>query len=237
MRKDLSLGIVSQHVLTRKAVSVLLASSENLRVTVDVDSALESVELLQKAQLDILLLDILDPSSGLESVSRLRSLLPEIKLLLLSDPLDEEFQVRAIRAGAHGCVSKRAEPSVLEKALRLVAKGELWVSHQVAAQIIGKLMVGQQAEDGNAGDVSQREWEILALVARGYRNKEIASRLFISENTIKSHLATIYRKLHVNTRLEAALHYFHETTQTGNRPAVPFPASAESPPVLSRIET
>lgn len=225
-RKELSVGMVSPHILIRKALSAHLACSEDLRVTLDVDSALESFELIQKVQPDILLLDILNPARDLEAVSRLRTLLPEIKVLLLSDATDEEFQVRAIRAGAQGCVSKRADLAVLEKALRLVATGEFWISHQVASRIIGKLMVGQNAEDESADDLSQREWEILALVAHGYRNKEIASRLFISENTIKSHLGTIYRKLHVGTRLEAALHYFHEATQTGNRPAILFPLSA-----------
>lgn len=225
-RKELCVGMVSPHVVIRKALSALLSCAEDLRVTLDVDSALESLELIQKAQPEILLLDILDHARDLETVSRLRTLLPETKVLLLSDSTDEEFQVRAIRAGAQGCVSKRAELAVLERALRLVGNGEFWVSHQVAARIIGKLMVGQHAEDESAGDLSQREWEILALVAQGYRNKEIASRLFISENTIKSHLGTIYRKLHVSTRLEAALHYFHDATRTGNRPAILFPLAA-----------
>ncbi len=206
----MDLGVVSPQVLTRKALCALLAPMDSFRVTLDVEGAIENFDLIQKARPDILLLDILSPASDLQVISRIRSLLPSTKVLLLSDGTDEEFQVRAIRAGAQGCVSRSSEPEVLEKALRLVGQGEIWVSHQAAARIIGKLLRSHDHEDGDNSLLTHREWEILEQVANGFRNKEIASRLFVSENTVKTHLYTIYRKLQVSTRLGAALHYFQQ---------------------------
>jgi DNA-binding NarL/FixJ family response regulator len=98
----MNLGVVSPHVLTRKGLCALLAPMQDFQVTLDVDSAVESFELIKKTRLDILLLDILTPATDLEVVSQLRDSIPEVRVLLLLDGSDEEFQVRAIRTGARG---------------------------------------------------------------------------------------------------------------------------------------
>ncbi len=235
-----NIGVVSPWTLTRKGLCALLAPIKEARVVLDVDSALENFELIQKSRPDILLLDILSPASDLEIVSQVRKLFPETRIILLVDDADEEFQLRAIRAGARGCVSKRSEPQVLVKSLKVVGQGEIWVSHHMASRIIGEFMRFQDAGQAEPSDLTQREWEILALVANGCRNKEIASRLFISENTIKTHLYAIYKKLQVSNRLGAALYYFHQARQEGDRLSGvtrssamrspdPGPASAHSP--------
>jgi DNA-binding NarL/FixJ family response regulator len=211
--RDMDLGVVSPHVLTRKALCALLAPLDGLRVAMDVDNALDNFQLIGKIRPDVILLDILSPAHDLEFISRMRSLFPEVKVLVLSDGADEEFQVRAIEAGAHGCVSKRSEPAVLENAVRLVGQGETWATRQANARPAGKSARWQVRKQRNAADLTQREWEVLALVAGGCRNKEIAARLLVSENTVKTHLYTIYRKLQVGTRLRAALRYFQQAKQ------------------------
>ena len=209
----MNIGVASPWVLTRKALCFMLARTKDLRVAFGIDNALRHFELIQQTRPDVLLIETAHPASDLESVSKLRKLFPQMKILLLSETTEEEFELRAIKAGAWGCVSKQSEPPALEKALRAVAKGEIWVSHHLATLIIRKSMHPKEHPEENPEELTQREWEILALVSSGYQNKEIASRLFISSHTIKAHLSSIYRKLQVRTRLGAALHYFQQAKQ------------------------
>ncbi len=228
----MNIGVVSPHVLTRKALCALLAPTNDLRVVIDVDDALADFELIRKSRPDILIIEILSPTTDLAAVSRLREHIPDTKFLLVSDAADEEFQIRAIRAGAQGCVSKRSEPFVLERALKIVGQGEIWLGHQVVTRLIGRLMKSQDRDEQVPGGLTQREWEILALVANGYRNKEIAGRLFVSENTVKTHLYTIYRKLQVSTRLGAALHYF-QRVKDGHGPGAAVKVAGSGAPYSS----
>jgi DNA-binding NarL/FixJ family response regulator len=205
--------LASPLVLLRKALAVLLDDFKDCRVVLDVDSVFDSFEQVEKALADILVLDSLDPAHDLEQLPRVRKLFPEAKILLLTDGDDEEFQVRAVKCGARGCLSKRSEPTILERALRAVGqRGEVWVSHQTTARIIGKFMQTHTPQDHSP----ELEWQILAMVAKGAHNKEIAARLFISENTIKTHLYTVYKKLGVTSRLGAAMYYFQQAKPKGS---------------------
>jgi len=148
------------------------------------------------------------------------------------DGAGETFEIRALKAGAWGCVSMTASPEILTKALKDVGDGEMWVSRRLATRILGNVVRWHEAAASDMTGLTPREWEILAHVAHGYRNKEIASRLIVSENTIKAHLAAIFRKLQVDTRLGAALHYFHQTAQKEHRPEARLPASVGKPRFL-----
>jgi DNA-binding NarL/FixJ family response regulator len=115
-----------------------------------------------------------------------------------------------------------------------VKRGEVWISHRASSQLLKKLVRRDRQEE--IGDLTRREWEILVLVAAGKRNKEIASRLCVSENTVKTHLYAIYRKLHASTRMEAALFFF----QHANRQPVPSNAqpiaNPDEPPLTSETK-
>jgi len=215
------LSVISPLALTRKTLCAWLAAAKNLSVVLDVDSALDSLDLIRQSRPDILILDVLNPTLDLEIVARMAKLFPQLKMLLLSDGSEEHFEhfeLQAVRAGAQGCVSKRSDPKVLEEALRVVGTGEIWMSHRVAARIIGQFRRWQPPPDGQpSSELTKREKEILTLLADGYHNKEIASRLVVSENTVKTHVNTIYRKLGVNTRVGAALKYFAEADQERKR--------------------
>jgi DNA-binding NarL/FixJ family response regulator len=103
----------------------------------------------------------------------------------------------------------------LEEALRVVRQGEVWVSQQASSQLVKKLVHRGGQKENEIEELTRREWETLALVAAGNRNKEIANRLCVSENTVKAHLYAIYRKLHVSTRMGAALFFFQYSSQPG----------------------
>jgi len=214
---SMKLGVISPYVLTRKALCALMATFKEFQVAFDVDSALESFDLIQKVRPEILLLDSASLASDFEAVSRIQKLIPDTKFILLTEELDEDFQLRAIKAGVQGCVSKRADPQILLKALKAVSQGEIWASHRMATRIIGEFMRWRQPEEAESKELTRREWEILGLVANGFRNKEISSRLCISDNTVKTHLYAIYKKLQVGNRLGAALYYFHQAKQAGDK--------------------
>jgi DNA-binding NarL/FixJ family response regulator len=128
--------------------------------------------------------------------------------VLLTRGGDEDHEARAIRLGARGCVSKASDPLVLERALRAVATGELWIGHQAATRIISGLLSRESPDEETAARLTRRELDVLALVAEGYQNKEIASRLCVSDHTVKTHLVSVYKKLKVAGRFAAAMCYF-----------------------------
>jgi DNA-binding NarL/FixJ family response regulator len=207
----MKLAIVSPLSISRKALCALLAPVPQLNVVIDVDNPLENFENIQKTAPSVLLFDTLNPAADLEIIVRTQKLLPQVKILVLAARVDEDLELRAIKAGARGCISKGSDPQLLAKALTLVDRGEVWISHRMASRIIGEFVEsGKKASEGTrSGELSRREWEILALVAQGFRNKEIARRLFICESTTKTHLYAIYKKLEISSRLEAIIYYFH----------------------------
>jgi DNA-binding NarL/FixJ family response regulator len=176
----------------------------------------KDVEVLRKAQPEVLLLHANGGDSDFEIVSRLRDFAPEIKVLLLMDATDEEKEFQAIRAGSCGCISIASDLDNLMKVLSAIRKGEIWVSRLVASRLISKLSEAQDSPNTNG--LMPVEWKVLGLLASGTRNKEIANRLSVSEKTVKTHLDTIYRKINVDCRLAATLYYFHHVKSDGKYP-------------------
>src|SRR5205823_5043339 len=136
----------------------------------------------------IILIDVVNPVADLEVCSRLRRDCPNARVLYMLDHDDDDFQVRAMKDGACGCVSARSEPEALLHALEVLARDELWIDPRAAARIISQLVRPGVAEEKNTAPLTRREQEILALVAGGFHNKEIANRLYVSDNTVKTHL-------------------------------------------------
>ncbi len=222
----MNLGIVDRRALVRQALSSLFATTKKHRIVLSVASVHPSLETIRKANPDVMLLSARDQTEILVDIVELAKLLPSLKVLLLCDHLDEEFQFQAMRAGAWGAVPASADLQMIEKALDVLARGEFWVSRSLASRLLGKVLQAHDSEDSE--DLTPREWEILTLLASGARSKEIGSQLSVSESTVKSHLAAIYRKLRVNTRVEAALRYFEHLQ--GRSPGIEPPSTAPARP-------
>jgi DNA-binding NarL/FixJ family response regulator len=231
----MDVALVSSRRLIRKGLCTLLAQTDSIRVVADVDNDVENFDLFRKTRPQILLIDSTHPANDLETLSRLRVLFPETKLVLLIEAPNEDFEFHAIKAGARGCVPKAADPQALERALQVVSRGEIWVSQRLATRMIEHVVHGGEAESPSSNGLTDREWQVLAFVAHGQRNKEIADQLCVSENTVKTHLAAIYKKLRVATRLEAALHFFHDSSRNGHTPSPQ--ARAPKPADRSRLKT
>jgi len=202
------LGVISRLSLPRKGLCALLTSSKRCSVVLELPGIPEDMEVIRQARPEVLLYHADGDAGDFEVVSRLCSLTPEIKVLLLLDSADEEMELQAIRAGSCGCVSNASDLNNLLKALGVVGRGELWVSRRAASQLIRNLALAETPENSASNGLTPREWKVLGLLASGTRNKEIANRLSLSENTVKTHLYAIYRKIDVDSRLAATLYYF-----------------------------
>jgi DNA-binding NarL/FixJ family response regulator len=203
--------VVSPRLLLRRALCNLLQSSRDFQVTVDVDRVYDGAELPEGGRAAVFLLDAEGLPEHLQILARIGQRCPRAKVLLLSDEVDDDFEVNAIRAGAAGILSIRSDPQTLGNALRAVEAGEIWIGHRAAARLIGGFIRGELASQKHTQrQLTEREREVLGLVAAGLRNKEIAVRLSVSESTVKTHLLTIYRKLEVSGRLAAAMEFFQQ---------------------------
>jgi DNA-binding NarL/FixJ family response regulator len=158
---------------------------------------------------DVVLMDIHLPDlSGIECVRRLRETLPQIRILMLTVYADSENIFRALQAGASGYLLKRTTPSELFEAIQQVLHGGAPMSGEVARKVIEtfRQQPGPRSPGPNP-ELTPREHEVLEQLAQGYSDKEIASRLKVSFDTVRSHLKHIYEKLHVRSRTEAAMKY------------------------------
>jgi two-component system response regulator NreC len=188
--------IVDDHALVRTGISLLLQNEADLEPVGEAGSASEALRLARELAPDIVLLDVTLPGgSGLDSISPLLEVAPNAKVLMLSMHEDPTYVRAALEAGASGYVVKDAAFQELIDAIRRVAAGESYVAPSLGA----KLAVSR-ASTGEDDDLSEREREVLVLLARGYTNQEIASRLFVSVRTVESHRAHILTKLRLSTR-------------------------------------
>lgn len=207
---SLAVGIISNQKLIRKALACLLltfSTSYNLCIASDVDTVEQIAESLDSAKLDVLLIDVDGTDDPLKCIRRVRELSPSTKTLLLTRQSGEKFSIEVVRNGGWGLVTKQADPEVLRQAIQKVVDGEMWFSHGTMSMALQAFSNHGPSMNSPLDRLAPREAEVLTLLARGCQNKEIASRLFLSESTVRTYIKAVYRKLGVNSRLEAALIY------------------------------
>ncbi len=207
MEEPIKVLVVDDHALFRRALIALLSSDKQLRVVGEVSNGERAIQVTEELSPNIILMDIQMPGcGGLEATRRIREkgFSGGILMLTVSDKDDDLFA--AIKAGANGYLLKNAEPEELIYAIAHVARGEAIISPVMATKLLGEFTsLAQKKAQRIAQEtaLSPREEEILKLVAGGASNKEIASTLFISENTVKTHLRNIMGKLHLKNRYQA----------------------------------
>ena len=199
----MKLGIISPRILIRRALSTFLASTGAALVVMEGNDLRESLEEVRRSGAEMLIVDL--GGLGLESLPDLKPLELSSKVVALMDNLDKASYAQAFQHGIWGCISTRQSPTVFQKAIDSVGRGERWMPQQV----FPKDLV-DNPEDGVEvpEELTPREWEVLGLMANGFRNKEISARLNISEETAKSHVKSIYRKLKIKGRRDAIFRYF-----------------------------
>ena len=196
--------LVDDHPLFRCGIAAVLAGRGSLEVVGEAADGMEAIEKAKELIPDVVVMDLQMPNcDGVEASEVLRRELPEINILVLTVSDKEADLFAAVKAGAKGYLLKDAEPDELAQAIIHIARGGVLVSSSMAEKLLTEFKTGEGYREAASG-LSQREGEVLQLVAKGASNKEIAHSLFISENTVKTHLRNIMDKLHLSNRSQAA---------------------------------
>ena len=198
--------VVDDHEVVRDGISVMMGRQQDFAVVGEASNGLEAVAKAQDLHPDIVLMDLRMPQlNGVEAMRRIRAENSEIKFIVLTTYDSDEYIFDAIEAGAKGYLLKDASREELSQAVRAVYRGESLIEPGVAAKILDRLaqLSRRSNEPSIAELLSDRETEVLQLMASGSPNKAIATALSISESTVKTHVANIFQKLEVNQRTEA----------------------------------
>jgi DNA-binding NarL/FixJ family response regulator len=204
--RKLRIVIVDDHTLFREGLRNILDMEDDIEVVADVESAEDIVELVWRARPDVLLLDIRMPSgNGLDAVPAVLRISPSTNVLVLTASDEREEHVRAFKLGAKGVILKDSARQTLMQAIRSVHRGETWVDSRMSGVLVEELSHGGSDTDRPGSrlenGLTERELEIVRLVASGYKNKEVGATLTISERTVKTHLTNIFQKLGVRDRV------------------------------------
>src|SRR6476646_5399048 len=220
--------IADDHPIVRDGLKKLLQLEDDFEVVGEASDGREVLEKVRELDPDVLLLDLRMPNlDGLATLQALQQVNKRTRVIILTASEDKNEFVQAMKLGCSGIVLKQTAPDLIVKSIRKVHAGEIWLdSHTTAAvmrqfaapgDVIGGTGAGKTRE---RSPLSQREREIVGLVAQGYKNKEMAEKMFISEQTVKNHLHNIFDKLGVSDRLELALYAIHKGLHLNGEPAL-----------------
>lgn len=199
--------IADDHAVVRQGLRMFLELQEDIEVVgeaADGEQALAAVAALLP---DVVLMDLVMPRlDGVAAIERLRALAPATRAIVLTSFLDEDKVLPAVRAGAAGYLLKDVDPAELVRAIRMVDGGEALLHPAVAARVLRELAGDEDARAKRHEQLTAREREVLALLARGRANKAIAFELGVAEKTVKTHVGNILGKLGLSDRTQAALY-------------------------------
>jgi NarL family two-component system response regulator LiaR len=194
--------IADDHSVVRQGLQMFLGLDEALEVVGEAANGEEAVRLARELKPDVVLMDLLMPvMDGVTATAAIRRELPDTEVVALTSVLEDQMISEAIRAGAIGYLLKDTQADELSRAIKAAAAGQVQLSPQVATRLMRELRVADKPEK-----LTDREVEVLQLLARGKSNKEIAAALFIGEKTVKTHVSNILSKLGVSSRTQAALY-------------------------------
>jgi len=194
--KPINVLIVDDHPVVRLGLRTMLESEENIAVTGVTGSAKEALLEVARFQPDVVLMDLRMPEmEGADAIAELRRIHPDIRILVLTNYEEDEYIFRALQAGAMGYLLKSTPQEEIVQAVEMVHQNKRCIPPNIAKRLFET--IGRE-------ELSQRELEVLKLVASGLTNKEIAQRLFISDKTARNHVASCLVKLNANDRTEAA---------------------------------
>jgi DNA-binding NarL/FixJ family response regulator len=203
---SISIAIVEDEARIRAQLLTVIDEAPGFKCLGAFNSGEQGLREIPRCLPDVVLMDInLPKMSGVECTFRLKKLVPQLQIIMLTVYDDGEQIFNALKMGASGYLLKRTPPDEILKAVADVYRGGAPMSGYVARQVVQSFVKQTNSE---VPDLSPRESEVLALVAKGYINKEIADQLSLSLETVRSYLKSIYDKLHVRSRTEAAMKFF-----------------------------
>jgi DNA-binding NarL/FixJ family response regulator len=223
--RKIRIVIADDHPIFRDGLCRLLALEPDFEVVAQAQDGRQVLDVLQQHEPDILLLDLKMPGlDGLATLQRLQTSKHETRVIVLTASEDKNEFVQAMKLGTAGIVLKQSATDLLITSIRKVNAGEIWLDSDTTAAVMRQFATGTDeapaagtpaSSSRERSRLSQREREIVALVAQGFKNKEIAEKMFISEQTVKNHLHNIFDKLGVSDRLELALYAIYNNLHIG----------------------
>ncbi len=208
--------LVEDHRVVRAGVRMLVQSREGMTIVGEAGNRSEAVAIAGSEQPDVILLDLdLGDESGLDLIHDLLEAASRARVIILTGTRDPEEHHRALRLGAMGVVNKEKAPEVLLAAIEKVHAGEAWLDPLLTARLLGEVAKAGKPkkpdpEAARIATLTDREREVVGLIAEGLKNKQIAERLFISEWTVRHHITSIFSKLEVSDRVELIMFAYRQ---------------------------
>ncbi|GAA1960980.1 response regulator transcription factor [Catenulispora subtropica] len=218
MSEAIRVLIADDHTLLRRGLAVVLDTEDDIEVVGEASDGAEAVVKAEELAPDVVILDVRMPDTdGLAACAAIKRSVPDAKVIMLTSSDEEADLYEAVKSGASGYLLKSVLPHTIPDALRAVQRGESQVSPSMAAKLLtGFAALARGAEAPSAPvpaaapKLTDREMEVLKLVATGRNNREIAKELFITENTVKNHVRNILEKLQLHSRMEAVVYAVRE---------------------------
>jgi DNA-binding NarL/FixJ family response regulator len=215
-RDPIRVLVVDDHALFRRGLEIVLAQESDIEVVGEAGDGEQGVERAAQLLPDVVLLDVRMPKgTGIEACAAIKDVAPSARIIMLTISDEEADLYEAIKAGATGYLLKEIPIEELAEAVRAVHDGQSLISPSMASKLLTEFALMAKRTDDRRNQVpaprlTERELEVLKLVARGLNNRDIAKELFISENTVKNHIRNILEKLQLHSRMEAVVYAVRE---------------------------
>jgi len=207
MDEPIALLLVDDHDVVRQGLRFFFEAQPHFTVVGEAESGEAAVKLIEAHIPDVVLMDLIMPGmDGVEATRQVKKISPRTQVVVLTSYHEDEHIFPALQAGAISYILKDSKMEELVAAVERAARGEVTLHPQVAARIIQELHGAKQEEINPFTELTQREMEVLKLIAQGLSNSEIAGQLVISEHTVKGHVSNILSKLHLTDRTQAAVY-------------------------------
>ncbi len=210
MKAPIRVLITDDHTIVRKGLTELLATERDMKVVGEARDGQEALEKAGSLKPDVVLMDLVMPRmDGIEATRKITEAHPEVKVLVLTSFAADDKVFPAVKAGALGYLLKDSRPEELVEAIHRVHRGEPSLEPDIARKVLQELSHPGKKKP-TSDPLTERELEVLRLVSQGLSNKEIASKIFITEYTVRTHVSNILSKLHLASRTQAALYAVRE---------------------------
>lgn len=208
MDRDIKVLLVDDHEMVRIGLAAVLGTEDGIEVVGEANNGEEGIRLAQEYKPDVVLMDlVMEGMDGIETTRKLLQLYPECKVIVLTSFLDDEKMYPVLEAGAFSYLLKTSRAQEIAQAIRAAVKGQPILESQVATKIMNRFRQ-PKPESAPHEDLTEREMEVLRLIASGKSNQEVADELFIGVKTVKFHVTNVLQKLGVEDRTQAAIYAF-----------------------------
>ncbi len=213
--------LVDDHSIVRLGLMTLINDRTDMQVVGEAGTAAEAIRAVERLRPDVVLMDIRMPGEGgIEATRQITARFPQTKVVMLTSFMDDELVIRAVQAGASGYILKQADNDELLHAITAAARGGASLDPETTLRLLGRVRATERKADEDAfRELSDREMDVLAEVARGKTNAEIGKLLNLSEKTVSNYVSNILEKLHLTNRIELATyaveHHIYERTSKG----------------------